>query len=728
MSSKNKKELVDELMNVSEEENDFFGKPIKKKKKASHKEIDLGTYIPDTFEKDPAAKEKNITKDDVDSFITDITMPLPSIKDKMDPEFSKEGYPTNSSKKDNIYYKKNAIENIDHRKQEPKNEKSKFRIFISFLFTLMFIASLVYMGYALLFGSTQIKQTELIINSILLVFLSLLTIIGYGAKNEKKKNRIAFIEGILMTGFLLFNILSVAGIVQLPQNTVMKDFTGKDINEVLKWAEANHIAVEQTYDDSDVTEEYHVIKQSIYPNVLASSIKTLELTVSSGPDYEKEVVIPDMTGWNIDEAVKTIDENFLNNVDVSFEINEDTEKDIIIEQSKKGNMKRKDEIHLTVSLGTKDTLNETEMIDLKNMSKFKATLWLKRNAIAYKDISEFSVKVKRNHVINQSIQKGTKIKPNEQEVELKISKGKKIVVPDLAKMSMKKVTKWITENRLKIEFSDRYDMKIKKGKVMETNYKEKDEIEEGTLIQITISKGQLKLPKFDDIDAFRSWANKYAVRFKEEYISNKDIEKGKIIKFSAEPGDVLNTKDEIIVYISSGDMLVVPNFVGKSKGTIEKECKEASLQCTFYYAGNSSKEKDIALSQNKTAGSEVIKDTYVNIGLSSGKNTNNSNVNTGNKPNNGGNTSTGGGSKPTPTPTPKPSCDFIRNLNLQSGYTGTETKQMLIKLNSGINFSWNPVNACSNGDRNSGTICSSSKADGASITTCNNAVTITYVN
>ncbi|MDD3341416.1 MAG: PASTA domain-containing protein [Bacilli bacterium] len=711
MSRKNKRDLINEE-SIKEEETiatDFLdAKSSKKRKKTNKKqnhEIDLNTYIPEHFEKEKNKKQEvpKVEQKD-DSFITDVTMPIPKI-DVKEPEI--ENLFVNKAKE----YKKEE-EPIQEKKTRSKSPKGSAPL--SFLFTLMLVSAFAYMGYALFFGDAQIKQTEFLINSIILLLITFCMITSYKAEKVKKRKVFAFLESILMTGFFVFNILSATSILILPQNTVMKDFTGKSIEEALKWAEANRVTVEQEYDDSDTTEEYHIIKQSVYPNVLASSIKKVTFTVSSGPDYNKEVILMNLIGRNIDDVIKTIDENYLNNVTVDFETNDDIEQDIIIKQSKSGQMKRNDEIKFNVSFGKEAPTEELSMEKLQNLTEFKATLWLKRNNIKYSINRDFSNTVKKGTVIKQSKKADDKIKPNDENVELTISKGKKIVVPDLLNMSQKDITKWIIANRLKIEFEDRYDTKIKLGKVINANYNKNDEIEEGTTIKITLSKGQLKLPKFDSVDDFRSWATKYGVSYREEYVVNKDVEKGKMIRLSAEAGDILNANETIIIYISSGETIVVPNFIGQNKEEIKKSCSTMKLNCTFYYAGLSSKDKDTALSQNKRAGSEVEKDTYVDIGLSSGKQTSTPGVNTSpNKPNTGGGTT-----NPTPTPTPIPNCN-TRSFYIQPDHIAIDNPE---KTCSNIKSAYSGYNiSCNYMESNSGRkgqVLNSSSLNGTTISSC----------
>lgn len=634
--------------------------------------IDLANYLPETHTYSRKRKEQFDIEDIMDN---DSINELRKGKNYSDSN--------NSTLSRSAILKEEELKNklLNNTEKEPIAEKDTSFV-LTFLLIIMLGTNIAYMVYAFVFGNNQINQTEIILQSIILFCLSISILFTHISKKRKAKKTFGIISSMIMITFLCFCLTTKLGIFKLPTNSVMKDFTNVPIEKALAWAEANDISVEQVYDDSDTTEEYNIIKQDVYPNVIASSIKTVTFTVSSGPDYNKETVIPDMTGWNIDEAIELIDENFLNHVTVDFEKNEEIEKDIIIEQSRKGNMKRNDEIHFQVSYGSEENNNEITMEDLTNLTEFKAILWLKRNNISYELNYEFSNKMKKGLVMEQDKKKGSQVN-QDSKVKLVISKGKKIKVPNLKKMNQKQITKWIIENRLKIEFIDRYDLKIKKGKVIDVSHKQNEEIAEGTTIKITLSKGQLKFPKFNSLEAFRTWANRYEISFTEEYEQNKEIKQGDIIRFSVKEGDVVNPSENIVVTISSGDTIVIPNFVGKNKENIEKSCKNLSLQCTFYYAGNTNQDRDIAVSQNKKAGSEVVKDTYVNIGLSSGKRTNNPNVNTSTtKPSDNNN------NRPsTPTPTPKPNCE-TKNIYLGAGGSVSETKAIIQRQNPSFKFNW----------------------------------------
>lgn len=503
----------------------------------------------------------------------------------------------------------------NNKKTKKKNPLSFF-VGISFVITLL--VGIGYLCYNIFFTDNQTNQLFLILNSAHIVIISILFILTMLTDSIKNQKVMSIITSIFITLYITFNFLITTNNINLPTQALLEDFTNKNINEVMTWASANKIEIEQVYEYSDIIPEYHIISQSIVPNTLLKNVKKINLIVSSGPNYDKLVVIPNMIGWNIDDALKTINDNFLNNVNIQYVINEEIERDYIFDQSIKGQMRRNEPLTLKVSLGSKESLIPVNMIDLKNKKMFDATLWLKRNGIQYTLKYEFSDKVSRNYIIGQSILKDTTVDPTKDKVTLIVSKGKEIIVPDLTMMSIDDVTNWIIENNLKIKYEDRYDLNIPIGNIIETNYKEGDIIEEETTIYIVTSKGQLRMPKFSSLNEFRSWASKYDISIKEEYEFNENVKKGNIIKFSHEENGIIEPTDTIIVYISNGAPVTIPNFVGTSKGNIKTTCTKLDLICSFTYSGYSSTAKDVAVSQNKKAGSVVVSGTNVNINLSLG--------------------------------------------------------------------------------------------------------------
>lgn len=588
------------------------------------------------------------------------------------------------NKKEELVETKNTVNDLEQtrelktivrQKKEKQKEKPK-NIFKSIITTTLLLISVGYFLYTLLFCDTLINQLYLIINSFIIMLLAITDVFGI-TKNNIKSKKWFITNALIIIVLVLFNLLVNLNILKLPTNNVVKDFTGVNINEAIKWAEANNIKYYQTYEYSDNIKEYSIISQDVSPNTIVKKVKDISFVVSKGPNYDKEVIISNMVGWNIDDVIKVIDDNYFNNVTINYEFSNDVERDIVMEQNVSGQLKRNVNLVFKVSLGKESELKPVGAISLINQSEFKATLWLKRNGIKYEVKYDFSNKIPKGYVIDQSIKKGITINQKTDKMIITISKGAKIKVPNLKNMKVDEIISWVSSNNLKISFEERFDATIKAGSVIEANYKEGDEIEEGTTIKIVTSKGVLKMKNFSSLSEFRTWASRYGINIREEYQFNNDVKQGDIIKFSHEKNAIINYNDTVTVYISDGKAITIPDFYGKTKSNIQSTCNELGLNCTFYYA-RSSRTKDTAISQNKKAGSEVIKGTYVNIGLSGGNSYNSST---------GNNSGSSGNNNNTPS---TPSCDTSKKyiIYLAAGETVDQTKSMIRQMNPNFKFNF----------------------------------------
>lgn len=655
----------------------------KKKKNNSNKEMEFSDIM-------NHSDKKNLKKflfeedENVEQGEEDIDL----INKKFDDELNKE------KQKSKIYT--NKKENNQDKKKEPKN------IALIIFASISLILSIAYLIFNILFCKDQVNNVFLIINASIITFFTLFLTLMVSAKNIKTKNILGIFATLILSSFIIFNFLVISNILDLPTQELLENFQNKTISEALKWAKENNIEVNQIYEYSDNINEYHIISQDIAPNTLLKNVSEITFTVSYGPNYDKIVSIPNMVGWNIDDAVKTINDNFLNNVTIEYEVNNEEKKDIILEQNTSGQIRRNDELNLKVSLGSEDELEPVDMINLQNKSLFEATLWLKRHGIKYEIVYVFSDNVTKNYVVDSETDEGTTVDPKKDTIKLIVSKGKKIVVPDLTKMTVDELTEWIIENNLKVKFDTKYDSLIEVGKIIEADYKEDDEIESGTLITVITSKGPLKMPSFNNLSEFRTWANTIGIDYREEYEFNDEIANGNIIKTIPEANAVINYSDTLVIHISYGKPVTIPSFIGKHRNEISSTCSNIGLNCTFYYNGYSDTPVDIAQNQNKNVGAEVVSGTYVSIGLSSG---------------------------PAPANDPEPpSCDKnnTEQIWITPGNDGNQTKSNILNAYPDIKWNFNLVDSCSNGDSGAGVVCNASEIDGKNLNYCD-TYTVTIV-
>lgn len=573
-------------------------------------------------------------------------------------------------------------------------------------------------------------------NSVLSIFTSLLitlftisfTIIGISYKRNNKN--LVFVGGVLLAIYLSFGIYSNLGFVDISASNKL-DFTGKSLTEVMKWADKNNVVVNQDYEYSDMVPEYTIISQNI--NKSSKGASEITVSVSEGPNPSKEIVVPSMLTWDAERVINFINDNYLSNVSVEF-VSSDQDVDTVIEQSTSGNVSRDEEIKLTFSYGEELGYDEVKLIDFTNKSKFEIEFYMKQHQLKYKFNDEFSSKVKKGYGTKQSIAAGDKVKVNDEEIVVTLSKGPKIKVPNLTKMDVTKLTEWAIKNKLKLKFTDKYDDSVKRGDIIKTDKNEGDILKQGDTVEVTLSRGSLKMPKFDNFDDFSKWADKYGIKYEEEHEFSDSIDEGKIISFSYKAGETIKNNDSIIVKISDGKKVTVPNLNGLTKKEAIKKLEDAHLNYNFIYK-NSTKDKDIVIGQSVSSGSSVSKNMTITVTLSNGKkeeekntsnktnSSNNSNSNKNNNSNNNNNNNNSNNNNNTPTPSPSPSTkpDNCSNVvaYLQAGDTFDRTVSMTNKANPKLKFTYTRVDKCSNGNAKAGSICNASSYDEKSLSTCN---------
>ena len=598
--------------------------------------------------------------------------------------------------------KKNKQEEDFVRKIENKDtkDKKKKNTIINILVILTIISCLGYFGGTILNG---VNLKDIVLALLLLLFT--VFFVSVSVTNPSKKKGSNILALIVLIIYQAFGCLVMFNIIKMPTIKVMENLVDKSLSSAVKWTTDNKIDLEQIYEYSDVVSEYHVIYQNVKPGTKLKNVKKLILTISEGPNPSKEIIIPSMIGWESETVLKYIEDNHLTNIKVEF-VKSTSKANTLIEQSKSGNVRRNEEIKFVFSYGEERDFSEIKLSNLTNKSKYEAMFYLAKNGIKYEFVYDFSDSIKKDNVISQNVEPGTMISltgENVVTVKVTISKGPKIIVPDLKAMSVEEVTSWIIKNKLKVEFKDAYDENIAENKIISASHNKGDAVSEGTVITITISNGKLRMPSLKSLSEFREWATKYNINYDEQHEFSDSVAIGDVIRYSYKKGDTIKNNDTIIVTISDGKKISVPSVIGLTKSAAEAKLKSAGLNYNFVYRYNSNVEKGKVSNQSISAGSTVSAGTTVTITISNGK-----------APSNNGNGGNSGGT----TPTPKPSCENILFF-IQNGNTGSQVLSATRSAYPKFNITATFVDSCSNGDSVSGSVCNASSYDDKELSTCN---------
>ncbi len=488
---------------------------------------------------------------------------------------------------------------------EDIKKRDKLMIFTFGSLALSLVSTITCMIYTLLNRASLVNRVVSIVGVILLViFAIMLVITGFYIENKKAKIGIAIASWILA----IFSIVQIFTGVNNKTDVVL-DFTDYDIKDVVSWALERDIDIVQEYAYSDKIDEYHVIKQNVKKGTPVKDVSEIMVTVSNGVDPTKKADVDDMVGWKLDDVIKFIDDNHLTNVTINFEFSNTVEKDVIISQDVIKKIKRDEPITLVSSLGKESELKEVKLDNLVGLDTFHALIYLGRNNLKYKIVYSYSDD-KEGIVLKQSIKKWTVIKPNvKEEIVLTVSKHNLVSVPNLKNMTDTEIVEWATNNRILTSFTEEYHNTIKEGKVIEANYAQDTQIEPGTLVEIVISKGQLKMIEFTDIDSFRKWANEKEISYSIDYEYSNTVPKGQLISSSHSKGQLIKTTDQIKLVISDGGDTVIPNLIGLSKNDAKNKCDNANRKGTFDENGSK------VIKQSMLANSTVPTNTSIVLTL-----------------------------------------------------------------------------------------------------------------
>lgn len=505
---------------------------------------------------------------------------------------------------------KNELEENNEFLDSPKKKKKVCTHRIFSMITL--VASLAYLTY-------KIVTCESLITNIytlsIPVFLFIISIILLIASLKSEFNKVYIFLSIMILLFLSFYLVTDINLVSLPKEEVIASYYNKDLKELKDFADKNNINLVIEYEYSDEIETGKIIRIDTEGIIYVKDIKQIIVTISDGPNYDKLLIVPSMIGRNLDDLIEFIDKNFMNNVTINFEIS-DTDKDTIIAQDKNGEIRRNSDITFVISLGS-EISDTVTMENLVGMKLFDAELWLKRNGIKYEIKYEFSDKSK-NEVLSQSTNKDEEINIKDTNITITVSAGVAIKIPDFKTMTVDEATSWIINNKLKVEFNEIYDENIETGKIIEQSIKENELVKENTLINLTISKGQIIMDEFKSISDFRDWANKYNVKYNETYDYSNNISKGEAISYSYNKGDIIDPDGVIYVKISLGKAVYIPSFVGKSKNDAQNICNSLGIRCNFVTGTYTNYNSNVIYNQSRSVNSKVASGSSITLTLSKG--------------------------------------------------------------------------------------------------------------
>ncbi len=598
------------------------GKNNKKPTTTRKKNPDLAKIISEIKEDEEKERKKKkkeeVVKDDIEIIEDQPKVKVKIIKEEPKEEIIKEEKKdikkeVKETKKEVKEGKKEIKKEI--KKEEVKETKDSNKKGLVITFSILALISFIAFIIIKLPNKEYFKDINHLVN-LGVIFLIIIGLIIIGLKNNNKKlNKFIILVLLLLTGFNTFSILVEKNVIKIKkEDNYVLNFYNMPITDVYKWNDGKNIQINEKYEFSDIIPMYSVISQDIAPNTPIKDVNVINLIISNGPNFDLETVVPSFMGWEYDTVIDYLEKNFLNNVDISFEKSNNKEN-TVISQDGSGSRKRNDLIKLVFAISE---LKETEIIDLTGYSRIKAIGWLSQHGFKYEIEYENSDEIEKDYVITNSDIGETK-NPETDIIKIAVSKGKIIKAPDFKTMSQSEINKWVMDNDLKVTYIEKYDEESNLGDVIDSSVKTDDILEVGAKIAITISKGKLEMPKIESIDNFKIWASENKVNYQVNYDFSDSVNNGDILKCSHNTGDAIKENDTVIITVSKGKSITVPNFVGTNQSNAKSKCNSLGLSCTIRDGGYSDKYANgVVMKQSQGSGAKVSTGSNVTLYVSKG--------------------------------------------------------------------------------------------------------------
>jgi len=268
--------------------------------------------------------------------------------------------------------------------------------------------------------------------------------------------------------------------------------------------------------------------------------------------------------------------------------------------------------------------------DFSNMTQDQLLAWSQENEIKIETIEEYNDEIEVGKVISQDTIVGERLFAGST-VKVIISKGPNpevmVNLIDFKGKDIGEVQQFIELNRLlaaSIEFEKSTD--VNSAYFIRTDV-QATSIKRGQAIKFYISTGSKEelttvvVPDFIEYtrQQISSWgqSNNIKTNITEEF--NNDVSPGKVISQSQAPNTSIYDGSSVTIKMSLGAGVVLENFVGKSKSTIDKFINDNGLKVNYSYTYSSAQNKDLGISMSPSASTKVGNGTTVNVTLSLGK-------------------------------------------------------------------------------------------------------------
>ena len=259
--------------------------------------------------------------------------------------------------------------------------------------------------------------------------------------------------------------------------------------------------------------------------------------------------------------------------------------------------------------------NSVEVKDFTNTTFQSAESWGLQNRVTVQRRDAYNLEYEENHIFGQNIEYGTTVQRGAV-IILDVSKGadmnEVIDLPDFEEMTTGEINTWRTQMRTHqaVQIRQESHETIEAGQFIALEHAPAVDLNNFTRndrLTVVMSEGPrlLTMPNFvgrnkADVE---EWAEENDLSVQFEQRPEADAEPGSVLQQNIEPRDRFSIQDEIIITISAGQAIIVPNFANLSQ---EDALEVEGLQITRRDRFSTSVPFGRLIEQSVSAGTELI--------------------------------------------------------------------------------------------------------------------------
>ena len=300
-----------------------------------------------------------------------------------------------------------------------------------------------------------------------------------------RKSRLPF---VVLISVLI--VLGVGTLMFLNKPVQVLDFTNWYYEDINLWAEKNSVNYNYIEEYSSEIAEGNVIDQSLSSDESISSNDHITFIISVGVDPYEIISVPEFDSSFTKAQIESwIRENNIENYSFEYEESDDISVNYLIDfellDTFAEEFNRSSEINFTISRDL-----EIEEIVMGNFYAQRAVIlqrWAEQNEILVDITYQYSDIYDKDTIIDQSAEEGEEIEVGST-IEIVVSKGSKIVIPNFANMNDLDISAFGQDNGISISTLREYS-NLTKGSFIWQSVASGNVVESGTRVKIYYSLG-----------------------------------------------------------------------------------------------------------------------------------------------------------------------------------------------------------------------------------------------